>query len=44
MVYLAVIALLGGIVCGMAGLDNILLIKVITSNKDLILYILMFLV
>ena len=44
MVYLAVIALLGGIVCGMAGLDNILLIKMITSSKDLILYILMFLV
>lgn len=44
MVYLAVIALLGGIACGMAGLDNVLLIKMITSNKDLILYILMFLV
>lgn len=44
MVYLAVIALLGGIACGMAGLDNTLLIEMITSNKDLILYILMFLV
>ena len=44
MVYLAVIALLGGIACGMAGLDNVLLIKMITSNRDLILYILMFLV
>lgn len=44
MVYLAVIALLGGIACGMAGLDNVLLIEMITSNKDLILYILMFLV
>ena len=44
MVYLAVIVLLGGIACGMAGLDNVLLIKMITSNRDLILYILMFLV
>ena len=44
MVYLAVIALLGGIACGMAGLDNTLLIEMITSNNDLILYILMFLV
>ena len=44
MVYFAVIALLGGIACGMAGLDNTPLIEMITSNKDLILYILMFLV
>ena len=44
MVYLAVIALLCGIACGMAGLDNVLPVEMIVSNKDLILYILMFLV
>ena len=44
MVYLAVIALAGGIACGMAGLDQNFPVKLITANKDLILYILMFLV
>ena len=44
MVYLAILALLGGIACGMAGLDNALPVEMIVSNKDLILYILMFLV
>ena len=40
MVYLAVIALAGGIACGMAGLDQNFPVKLITANKDLILYIL----
>ena len=44
MVWLAVIALLGGIACGMAGLDGTLPVEMIVSNKDFILYILMFLV
>lgn len=44
MVWLAVIALLGGIACGMAGLDCALPVEMIVSNKDIILYILMFLV
>ena len=44
MVYLAVIALAGGIACGMAGLDQSFPVQLITANKDLILYILMFLV
>ena len=38
------IALLGGIACGMAGLDSALPVEMIVSNKDIILYILMFLV
>ena len=44
MVYLAVIALLGGIACGIAGLDGALPVEMLVSNKDIILYILMFLV
>ena len=36
MVYLAVIALAGGIACGMAGLDQSFPVKLITANKDLI--------
>ena len=44
MVYLALIALVGGIACGMAGLDDTLPVKMIVSHKDLILYALMFLV
>ena len=44
MVCLAVIALAGGIACGMAGLDKTPLIQSITANRDYILYILMFLV
>lgn len=44
MVYLALIALLGGIACGMAGLDNTLPVELIVSHKDFILYALMFLV
>ena len=44
MVCLAVIALAGGIACGMAGLDETPLVQSITANRDYILYILMFLV
>ena len=44
MVYLAIIALLGGIACGMTGLDENVIVSWITSNKDMILYLLMFLV
>ncbi|HJA11965.1 MAG TPA: lysine exporter LysO family protein [Candidatus Mediterraneibacter merdipullorum] len=44
MVYLALIALLGGIACGMAGLDDTLPVELIVSHKDFILYALMFLV
>ena len=44
MVYLALIALVGGIACGMAGLDDTLPVEMIVSHKDLILYALMFLV
>ena len=44
MVYLALIALIGGIACGMAGLDDTLPVEMIVSHKDLILYALMFLV
>ena len=44
MVYLAIIALLGGIACGMTGLDENVIVSWITSNKDIILYLLMFLV
>ncbi len=44
MVYLAIIALLGGIACGMTGLDENVVVSWITSNKDMILYLLMFLV
>lgn len=44
MVYLAIIALLGGIACGMTGLDENVVVSWITANKDMILYLLMFLV
>lgn len=44
MVYLAIIALLGGIACGMTGLDENVIVSWITSNKDMILCLLMFLV
>ena len=44
MLCLAVIALAGGIACGMAGLDETPLVQSITANRDYILYILMFLV
>ena len=36
MVYLAIIALLGGIACGMTGLDENVIVSWITSNKDMI--------
>lgn len=44
MVYLAIIALAGGILCGMSGLGQSLPVQAVTENRDLILYILMFLV
>lgn len=44
MVYLAVAALAAGVACGMAGLDQNAAVGLITDNKDLILYMLMFLV
>lgn len=44
MVYLAVAALAAGVACGMAGLDQHAAVRLITDNKDMILYILMFLV
>ena len=44
MVYLAAAALAGGILCGMAGLDETFPVRAITYGRDYILYVLMFLV